>query len=205
MAQEEYELKEIRPGHFAKLVDGEVVGMASELEILIAENRNHVGHEISPSIIEVSVAITSLTAVLATLEGFPRWLQLSAFAALTLSGLALTMFIALYLVPRVPRIQVCYCRLWYGQEQKHLDPAFILATYPILVLWIIACDASERERRIMLDFAHATLAAGILLAGLIVYFFAALQIADVLVSALTQAIMRITESISTVITLLPKP
>jgi hypothetical protein len=204
MAEEEYELKEIRPGHFAKLVDGEVVGMASDLEILIAENHNHIGREIGPSHIEVAVAITSLTAILATLDSIPRLLQLYAFVALTVSGLALMMFIGLYLGPRIPNIQVRYCRFRYGQEREHVDPLFIVASYPMLLLWFLVYDPSDKEPRIRLEMAHITLAMGILLAASVVYYFALSQITEMLVSALPLVIIRIIKSILTVITLLPK-
>jgi len=96
----EYELYEFRPGRFVKVLDGKVVGPASIGEVHTYRWR-HQHEDVSPGMIEVSLAIAAVSAVLAT--------QLSIFvfrivAAVTfaMSVVASALLYAAYIIPKIP-------------------------------------------------------------------------------------------------------
>jgi hypothetical protein len=96
----DYTLTEFRPGRFAKIVDGEIVGIATEGEVAAYLRQKH-REKVDVGLIEVSLALCALLAVLFA-QPWPVGFRVLSGMAFLMSFFAALNFYTSYIVQRIP-------------------------------------------------------------------------------------------------------
>ncbi len=132
---EEYKLIEFRPNRYAKVVDGEVVGIASYGEIqsyFYKRKYSDVGAEA----VEMSLALTAIAGALLSLGSWSVvvfWVEMIAFGL----GLLSTQYLYwVYILQRVPLLWTVFGKFCHSREWVRRIPyafnIWLLCYYPIL-------------------------------------------------------------------------
>ena len=123
----EYTLLQIRGKHFAKLVGGEVVGMASpgEIETYLYKVSNPA---VDPAIIEVAIALAALSGFIAV-STLPWTLKLPALLAFAMTSRASFILFWQYIVTKIPRTANRYLTSNYFKNSKRPHMFWWLVIY----------------------------------------------------------------------------
>ena len=126
-----YELKEIRPGHFAKIINGEVVGMASEGDVLVYRWLRR-RPDVDSGMIEVAFAVAGLSVVMATLD-IPKVFQLVAALAYPPSVITASVLCFTYVSKRIPLTITYFCLPELGDKFRRWLGVWLIFCYPVVL------------------------------------------------------------------------
>ena len=170
----DYELLHVRGRHYAKVVDGEIIGMASIGEVKTHRYRR-VGPLVEPATIEITLAMAALFALLSSLS-LPLLLRLVAAFACLVSVWATEMFCWIFVLARVPLAWTRFYESEHRRREKSLGfQLWLLSYYPKLFVEFFIERPLRRRRLGMpieesIELAYLTLFFSITAMGVLLIF-----------------------------------
>jgi len=159
-----YKLRKIRKNRYAKIIDNEIVGIATVGEVFCYfYSREH--SEIDAGIIEVSLALTAIAALLATVS-MAWYLRLPAAFAFLLGFFATQLLYWAYIYGRIPGTVTAFI----SSSEKKKNPKlgiliWLIIYYPKLLLRSISESGKVLFYLQITELGYLTLLGAMLITG----------------------------------------
>lgn len=165
---DDIELRSIRPGHYVVVENGEVLRPATAQEIRWVKFKQRIP-DVDAGVVEVSVAVAAVAAVLAT-SAIPFAGRLLAAIAFFLSLIAAYLLYNAYMLLRLPLAINRYYRLPFGKSDRLLY-VWVIWVWPFyaLILWLSKLDPLQVDY--FSEIGYVLLFWALLLVGSISMFF----------------------------------
>ncbi len=173
MNMENFQLKQLEPGQYLKVIDGEDAGEAT-----LGEVRCYYLQKKFPSVeagfLEVALALAGVTGVLSTISESPV-VQFFSVAAFFLSLLGAYNLTWLYIQPRLPIMWTGFLTSPLKQRYAWFPLTIWLMFYYIKQVIHLSISSKDAEDQ-LLEASYLTLFIGVIMAGLALAIFVLLAV-----------------------------